>query len=69
MPMHPTAILHEVQQLYNVSDRLDSLAEQHPVVSEALLTISGSVRNTATLLEVLVAMKIAPVLGLDPASA
>jgi hypothetical protein len=69
VPMHPTAILHEVQQLYNVSDRLDSLAEQHPVVSEALLTISGSVRNTATLLEVLVAMKIAPVLGLDPASA
>ena len=69
MPMHPTAILHEVQQLYNVSDRLDSLAEQHPVVSEALLTISGSVRNTATLLEVLVAMKIAAVTGLDPASA
>jgi hypothetical protein len=69
VPMHPTAILHEVQQLYNVSDRLDSLAEQHPVVSEALLTISGSVRNTATLLEVLVAMKIAPVPGLDPASA
>jgi hypothetical protein len=67
--MHPTAILHEVQQLYNVSDRLDSLAEQHPVVSEALLTISGSVRNTATLLEVLVAMKIAAVTGLDPASA
>jgi hypothetical protein len=66
--MHPTAIMHEVQQLYNVSDRLDSLAEQHPVVSEALLTISGSVRNTAALLEVLVAMKIAPVTGLDPAS-
>jgi hypothetical protein len=22
--MHPNAILHEVQQLYNVSDRLDS---------------------------------------------
>jgi hypothetical protein len=50
--MHPSAILHEVQQLYNVSDRLDSLAEQHPLVSEALITISGSVRNTATLLEV-----------------
>jgi hypothetical protein len=68
VPMHPTAIMHEVQQLYNVSDRLDSLAEQHPVVSEALLTISGSVRNTAALLEVLVAMKMAPVTGLDPAS-
>jgi hypothetical protein len=67
--MHPSAILHEVQQLYNVSDRLDSLTEQYPLVSEALLTISGSVRNTATLLEVLVAMKIAPISGINPASA
>jgi hypothetical protein len=67
--MHSNAILHEVQQLYNVSDRLDSLAAQHPLVSEALITISGSVRNTATLLEVLVAMKIAPLSGLDPAEA
>jgi hypothetical protein len=67
--MHPTGILHEVQQLYNVSDRLDSLAEQHPVVSEALITISGSIRNTATLLEVLVATKMAPFFGLGPADA
>jgi hypothetical protein len=50
--MDSNAILHEVQQLYNVSDRFDSLAEQHPHVSEALITISGSVPNTATLLEV-----------------
>jgi hypothetical protein len=67
--MHPTAILHEVQQLYDVSDRLDLLAGQHPLVSEALITISGSVRNTATLLEVLVTMKIAPIAGSDPADA
>jgi hypothetical protein len=67
--MPTNAILHEVQQLYNVSDRLDSLAEQHPLVSEALITISGSVRNTATLLEVLVVTKMAPVAGLDPADA
>ena len=67
--MHPNAILHEVQQLYNVSDRLDSLAEQHPLVSDALITISGSVRNTATLLEVLVATKMVPLSGLNPASA
>jgi hypothetical protein len=65
----PTAILHEVQQLYSVSDRLESLAEQNPTVSEALLTISGSVRNTATLLEVLVVTKIAPISGLDLANA
>jgi hypothetical protein len=56
--MPGTEILHEVQKLYSVSDRLDSLAEQHPLVSEALITISGSVRKTATLLEVLVAVKI-----------
>jgi hypothetical protein len=67
--MHPNAILHEVQQLYNVSDRLDSLAEQNPPVSDALIAISGSVRNTATLLEVLVAAKITPLSGLDPANA
>ena len=69
MPMHPSAILHEVQQLYNVGDRLDLLAEQHPLVSEALINISGSVRNTATLLEVLVATKMAQLSGLDPANA
>jgi hypothetical protein len=68
-PMLPSAILREVQQLFNVSERLDSLAEQHPLVSEALIKISGSVRNTASLLEVLVATKIAPIPGLDPAGA
>jgi hypothetical protein len=67
--MNSNSILHEVQQLYNVSDRLDSLAEEHPLVSEALISISGSVRSTATLLEVLVAMKITPFSGLDPANA
>jgi hypothetical protein len=61
--------LHEVQQLYNVSDRLDSLAEQLPLVSEALISISGNVRSTATLLEVLVVMKTTPLSGLDPANA
>jgi hypothetical protein len=67
--MHPNAILNEVHQLYNVSDRLDSLSEQHSLVSQALITVSGSIRNTATLLEVLVAMKIAPLFGLDAAKA
>ena len=67
--MHPNAILHEAEQLYSVSGRLDSLAGQHPLVSEALLTISGSIRNTATLLEVLVVTKIAPTSRLDSASA
>jgi hypothetical protein len=51
------AILREVDQLRNVSTRLEALAEQHPSVSEPLITIAGSVQNTATLLEVLVATK------------
>jgi len=67
--MPSNAILREAQQLHNVSDRLDLLAGDHPLVSDALITISGSVRNTATLLEVLVATKIAPLFGLDPAKA
>jgi hypothetical protein len=67
--MPPSAILHEAQQLHSVSDRLDSLAGEHPVISEALITISGSVRNTATLLEVLVATKMIPFTGFDPAEA
>jgi len=52
-----------------VSDRLDLLAEQHPLVSDALISISGSVRNTATLLEVVVAMKLPLLSALDPANA
>jgi hypothetical protein len=60
---------NEIRQLYNVSDRLDALAEQHPLVSDALIGISGSVRNTATLLEVVVALKMPLLAGLDPASA
>jgi len=67
--MHSSSILHEAQQLYNVSDRLDSLSEQHPLVAEALISISGSVRNTAILLEVLVATKMVTLSGLDPADA
>jgi hypothetical protein len=59
--MHPNAILHEVQQFHSVSERLDSMAEQHPLVSDALITILESVRNTATLSEVLVAVKMAPI--------
>jgi hypothetical protein len=43
------AILNEVDQLHNVSTRLEGLAGQHPLMSEALITISGSVRGTATI--------------------
>ena len=51
------AILDEVDQFHNVSTRLEGLAAQHPPVSEALITIAGNVRNTATVLAVLVATR------------
>jgi hypothetical protein len=50
-------ILQEVDQLTNVSKRLESLAKQHPSVEEALLSISGNVRSTATVLGVLAIVK------------
>jgi len=67
--MPSSAILYEATQLHKVSDRLDLLAEEHPLVSAALITISGSIRNTATLLEVLVATRMRPLFGPDPANA
>jgi hypothetical protein len=51
------AIMREVDQLHNVSTRLEGLAEQHPLMSEELVTIAGSVRNSATVLAVLVATR------------
>ena len=52
------AILDEVDQLHNVSTRLEGLAELHPPVSDGLLKIAGNVRSTATILAVLVATKL-----------
>ena len=52
------AILNEVDQLHSVSTRLEGLAEQHEPVSQALVTIAANIRNTATVLAVLVATKI-----------
>jgi hypothetical protein len=67
--MPQNTILQEAQNLHDVSDRLDSLADEHPTVSEALLTISGNVRHTATLLQVLVVTKMGPLSEPGPANA
>jgi hypothetical protein len=56
--MHVNTILLEAQKLNEVSARLDHLAGEHPVVSDGLLAISENVRNSATLLEVLVTTKM-----------
>jgi hypothetical protein len=56
--MPSNAILREARQLHQVSERLDSLAEEDNLFSEALITISGNIRQTATLLEVLVVTRM-----------
>ena len=57
IPIGFEAILNEVDDLQAVSARLQVLAEQYPPVTEALMTISGNVLNTATVLAVVAAMK------------
>ena len=57
IPMGFEAIVNEVDDLQGVSARLEGLAEQYPPVTEALMTISGSVLNTATVLAVVAAIK------------
>ena len=58
--MPSSTILDEARHLYQVSERLGSLADEHPVVSDALVAISGSVRHTATLLEGLGLSRMVP---------
>jgi hypothetical protein len=49
--------LTEVEQLKSVSARLEGVAEEHPPFTEALMTVAGNVRNIATVLSVLVAVR------------
>jgi hypothetical protein len=58
--MSATKILEEAQNLHRVSTRLDSLSEQHPHASDVLLSISSGIRDSAVLLQVLVATRISP---------
>lgn len=57
VPVPFDEILQEVVQLNNVSCRLESLADDHPIVEDALMSISGNIRNTATTLEVLAVIR------------
>jgi hypothetical protein len=66
--MAANEILQEARNLHKVSESLDKLAQKHAPVAEALTILAGSVRNSATLLEVLVALKLGPELGLGTVS-
>ena len=51
-------IMAEVDQLNQAGDRIEGLAEHHPPVSDALISIAGNIRATATVLAVLVETKL-----------
>jgi hypothetical protein len=57
IPIGFESILNEVDDLQGISARLQGLAEQYPPVAEALMSISGNVLNTATVLAVVAAVK------------
>jgi hypothetical protein len=61
--MPSTAILREAKKLRIVSENLSLLADQLPLLSDALITISVNVGSTAALLEVLVVTKLGPLPG------
>jgi len=66
MPVHE--ILQEAIKLRKVSDSLDVLASQHAPLAEALSILSGNVRNSASLLEVLVELRLGPEPGFEGVS-
>jgi hypothetical protein len=58
-------ILQEAKKLHKVSESLDLLADQHAPVAEALMILAGTVRNSASLLEILVQIRLGPGRELD----
>ena len=58
--MPAKAIQYEIDQLKAVSTRLDSLADQHPIMEQEIMGISGNILRNAVLLEVLLATRIKP---------
>lgn len=53
-------ILQEAKRLHKIAESLSILAHQHAPATEALSILSGNVRNSAMLLEVVVALRLGP---------
>ena len=58
--MPAKAIQYEIDQLKDVSTRLDSLAGLHPIMENEIISIAGNVLSNAVLLEVLLATRTSP---------
>lgn len=51
-------LLDEVEELHGVCLRLEQLAAEHTAVTADLLALASSIRNSATLLAVIIATKL-----------
>jgi hypothetical protein len=58
--MAANEILEQAAKLYTVSDSLAALAQHEAPLSEPLSLLAKSVRHSAALLEVMVAVKFGP---------
>ena len=56
--MRSNALLQEAQQLKEVSGRLELLVDEHPTVTDAILTISGTIRSKRLVWTVLTMLQI-----------
>ena len=53
-------ILQEAAKLHAISEKLNVLAQQNQSAAEALTLLAKAVKNSAALLEVVVALKMEP---------
>jgi len=58
--MPANQILQEAGKLHKVSENLDALAKREPPAAEELAIMARTIRNSAMLLEVVVALRIGP---------
>jgi hypothetical protein len=45
-------LLREIDRLRSVSDRIETLADEHPGMEQGLVSVAGNIRNIATVLDV-----------------
>jgi len=45
-------LLREIDRLRSVSDRIETLADEHPGMEQGLVSVAGNIRNIATVLGV-----------------
>ncbi len=50
-------LLREIDRLRNVSDRIETLADEHPGMEQGLVSVAGNIRSIATVLDVFILIR------------